>query len=199
MTILNATELQASIDTINDGGANTAAELRQVLTNQVDSLADYKAVIENGVVPGIAVPAGQGSAAKLETFTADSMVENALFKPEAANHRILIKEPGAYFTTVRFVGDWLSARTLNIGVYVNGAPNPVTPIIISSNGNGSGSPVTLSVTRIRTTINNALLAAGDTNRAVIEVYIWGDSAFTLNQTDVEVFMEYHKLSIRAVG
>lgn len=197
MTILNRTELDASIATINDGGVNTAAEVRSVFTDTVDSLQEYGGVISDGNVPGISIGT---TPFKWTHFTTNNTGPNDVLEADVANNRILVKEPALYWATLRFFGKWPSNEDLNFGLFVNGAANPITPVSFSQEGAGAADPVTVSVTRIAFLINSAMIAAGPGGQAAVELYMAsGSGAFTLEQDGVTLGMSYNPLSIRTVG
>ena len=200
MTILNRTQLEASIASLTTGGVNTAAELRQVLTNEMDSLAPYGGVMSDGVTEDIAVPAGVGNADALDTFNNNDTPENALLRPDQANSVIHVKEPALYFFTTRFNGRWPTNVTLAFGIYVNGAINAVTPVAFQQKGQGLNDPILLSVTRVAFVINDAMIAAGVGGEAQVQLFKWSTGAgFNMDQDDVTFGGEYNQLTIDAVG
>jgi hypothetical protein len=198
MTILNETELNASIATINDAGANTAAEVRQVFTDLKDSLQSYGGVIDDGVSVGNSITT---TPTKWTNFSVNQTGPNQMLEADVANNRILVYEPALYFLTLRFQGKWAANEDLRFLVYVNGSPNPISPISFAAEGNGATDPKIVSVTDIAFLINSAMIAGGTGGtQAEVELYFQSDSGtFNLDQDDITMGMESNPLSIRTVG
>ena len=190
--------MNAAIATISDGGKNTAAKIRSVYTDMLQSLQSYPGVLTDGVVADIDVDA---TPIKWTHFSNTPTTPNDLLESDLVNNLIKVKQPALYFLTFRFAGQWPTIEDLVFEAYVNGVANPITPIILTEAGLGAANPKNISVTDIAFIVNSAMIAAGPSGtHAVVE--LWASSstgAFQVSQADVTFGMEYNPLSIRTVG
>ena len=199
MTILNQAEMEAELLTLfpdNITALISPADIRQGHQNIIDSLQGYPGVIDDGVALTNAITA---TPTKWTNFTTDVTTPNALLEANVANNRVLAKEPGLYFITYRQFGSWPFNEDLRAEIYVNGAPNPFTPISFAKEGQGAGDPSLVSVTDIAFIITSAMITAGG-GSAAIELYYSSDTGpFNYDQDDVLMGVEYNPLSIRTTG
>lgn len=210
MSILNETEIKAKITeydaliaALEDGGNNTAAEVRETFlksseinTDQVESLQSYPGVItDNGItIDNINIT---GTPTKLTTFSVNSTSPNTVLESDQVNSLIKVYEPALYFVTFRFYGQWSAGEDLKFEIYLNDSPNPITPVAFIQEGAGGSDPIIVSVTDIAYIVNSA--AIGGTN-AEISVYVSSTTGdFTVDQLGITFGAEYNPLSIRTVG
>lgn len=206
MSILNEVELKTKINDYNnfiigigDAQKNTAQELRAALlkdseikTDMIDSTRPYSGVITNGVANQVvtAVPS------LWNHFTTNVTTENQMLKGDQANGCVVVKEPGNYYVTLRFIFDYPTTEDLKIHLYANDAPNPFREAFFIQKGEGNGNPISKSFTNIVFPISTAMITAGG-GEATIKVYVeslTGD--FTLNQTEIILGVGYIAYSIR---
>lgn len=197
MTVLNQPELEAQIATINDGGANTAAEVRSVFQDMLDSLQSYGGVIKDGQLENISI---SSTPRKWVEYTQDITSPNDILEADFTNGRVLVKEPGLYYVTLRFFGKWNTGEDLGFELRVNGVANPLTPVKFETEGKGASDPETISVTRIGFVVNSAMVAGGPGGNAAIELYADSQTGtFNVDQEGITLGVEYNPLSIRTVG
>jgi len=201
MTILNEAELKANNDawfTTNGAGLITGANLNTFNIDLIESLQSYPGVISDGLVAGNNITA---TPTKWTNFTTNDTSPNTIFEADQANSLIKVFEPCLTFITFRFNAQWPANEDLISEIYVNGAPNPITPASVTKEGKGATDPELISVTDIAYVINSAMIAAGP-GGAYAEIELFLSSAtgpFTLDQIDVLIGAEYNPLSIRTVG
>ena len=201
MTILNEVELNSLNDSRfadNVTGDILPVNHRAHNTDLLESLQAYGGVINDGVVASIEVSAAP---IKWTHFTTNSTSPNLLLEADQVNSRVKVYEPGLYFVTLRFQGDWAANENLDFETYVNGASNPITPISVKQEGQGVGDPMFMSITRVAFVIPSSLIIdQGDGDYAAVDLWASSDTGtFDVNQQGVTFGLEYSPLSIRTVG
>ena len=196
MTILSRADLVTAIATIDDGGVNTAAEVRSVLIDIMDSTLPQGMQLTNGAdtINLTATPT------KVATFTAIS-ADNPLFTGDLVNNEINVLDSMAALVGFRFYGDWAATEDAVFEIYINGLAHPTDPIFATSPGQGVGDPADVWTTNRLMLINAAMIAAGEGgNTAQLSLYGYSTTGnFTINQADIECGISYIKGTIGAVG
>ena len=199
MAIKNQAEMVASIATIDDGGLNTAAEMRAVLQDFLDSLQSYAGVIQDGQVDDINMTA---TPVKWTNYTMNTTGPNDVLEANYQNGQVKVFEPGLYFVTLRFFGQWGGGEDLEFDIRKNDvqSPSPSTTRF-AVEGAGNNDPKAVSVTRIGFVVQTAdIINQGDGNYATVSLWMASlTGTFNLDQLGVSLGVEYSPLSIRAVG
>lgn len=194
MSIKNRTEIQTAIDTISDGGENSASKVRGVLNDITDSTFPYAGVISDGNVPGISVSATK---VKHTDYTTNNTSENDLFKPDQTNGQVQVKDSGLFVAYISFTGQWAANEDLSFEVFLNGV---ATGVIATIEGLGVSDPQNLLMARRAFVVPAAAIGAIDPGVANIDIRHFSTTgSFTLEQLDIVFDVEYVQGTIRAVG
>jgi hypothetical protein len=198
MSILNQSELLAAIAarTPSSGdGSVSAQDIRDDFTDIIDSLQSYGGVMSNGAdtISATTTPT------KVTTFSANNTSPNDLLEVDYTTGLIKVKEPGRYELTLRFQGVWGAVNELILEARLNGVANPITPLAVTQEGNGSD--LALSWTAVTFIVNSAAIAAGP-GGAYAEVELFASAqtgSFSVTQNTITFGLAYGPLSIRTVG
>jgi len=202
MTIRNKAEMASEIDAkLPTGGLGiVAVDHRSLLTDMVDSTSSTFGGIGGGSTPALEVTA---TPTKIADFSADTTPANDLFTPDAANDRIIVKDPCAVFVNFRLAGMWPAVEDLTVEIYLNGVPNPMGPISLTQEGAGAADVQNVAISGRGFVINQAAIDESiysNAGEAIIEMFWSSDTGtFDVDQLEVALNLQYINYSIRAVG
>lgn len=198
MSILNQAEIEAKLAANlpdNAAGEISPLDVRGMFQDYLDSLQSYGGVIADGVdtINVTTTPTKVVSFTYNATPTATPVLE-----ADYLNSLIKVFEPARYEVTFRFQAIWSAVRELTLEIRLNGAANPVTPLALTQEGNGSD--LALSWTAVTFIVNSAAIAAGPGGAyAEVELFASGDQSFSVTQNSITMGVAYSPLSIRTVG
>jgi hypothetical protein len=114
-----------------------------------------------------------------------------------ANNQLKIFANGRYELTLRLQSQWTDNKNITFLVYVNGVPNPFTPIAFIQEG--IGADTAFSFTAVTFLINDSMvIVQGDGTYAKVQLFLDADSGTTFTQTTLTFGLSYGPLSIDTI-
>lgn len=190
MTLRNQAELKTLINNNfpdNSIGSILPANGRVVAVAQCEAAVVTTAVISGGATTQVL--GAVDTFEKLATFSANNSANNEIFNPDQANNEIRVIENCVVQFNCELNGEWTNNNDLTMQIRINGVA-PFTSIPVVATGRGTGKKSTLRADGILVISGTAPLTQD------VEVWVKGESAFTITQDSLTFVLSYIQYSIR---